>query len=80
MTAIVMKTTFGKLKPNIIHYKEYKKFSNNKFRLFIKLSTENFRADCNGMKSFYKYLLVLSMNLHRKNISEGTMCLSRTKL
>ena len=54
MTVTVMKTTFEKLKPNIIHYRDYRKFSNDKFRenLISRLSTENIRVDCNGMEKF----------------------------
>ena len=54
MTVTVMKTTFGKLKPNIIHYRDYRKLSNDKFRknLISRLSTENIRVDCNGMEKF----------------------------
>ena len=54
MTVTVMKTTFEKLKPNIIHYRDYRKFSNNKFRenLISHLSTENIRVDCNDMEKF----------------------------
>ena len=54
MTVTVMKTTFEKLKPNIIHYRNYRKFSNDKFRenLISRLSTENIRVDCNGMEKF----------------------------
>ena len=32
MTATVMKTTFEKLKSNIIHHRDHRKFSNDKFR------------------------------------------------
>ena len=54
MTVTVMKTTFEKLKPNIIHYRDYRKFSNDKFRenLISRLSTENIRVDYNGMEKF----------------------------
>ena len=54
MTVTVMKTTSEKLKPNIIHYRDYRKFSNDKFRenLISCLSTENIRIDCNGMEKF----------------------------
>ena len=54
MTVAVMKTTFEKLKPNIIHYRNYRKFSKDKFRenLISRLSTENSRVDCNGMEKF----------------------------
>ena len=54
MMVTVMKTTFEKLKPNIKHYRDYRKFSNEKFRenLISRLSTENVRVDCNGMEKF----------------------------
>ena len=54
MTLTVMKVTFEKLKPNIIHCRDYKKFSNDKFweNLISRLSTENIRVDCNGMEKF----------------------------
>ena len=54
MTVTVMKTRLEKLKPNIIHCRDYRKFSNDKFRgnLVSRLSTENIRADCNGMETF----------------------------
>ena len=54
MTVTVMKTTFEKLKPNIIHYRDYRKFSNDKFRenLISRLSTESIRVDCDGMEKF----------------------------
>ena len=54
MTVTVMKTTFEKLKPNIIHYRDYRKLSNYKFRenLISRLSNENIRVDCNGMEKF----------------------------
>ena len=32
ITVTVMKTTFEKVKPNIIHYRDYRKFSNDKLR------------------------------------------------
>ena len=56
MTVTVMKTTFEKLKPNIIHYRDYRKFSNDEFREnhISRLSTENIRVDCNGMEKFLK--------------------------
>ena len=54
MMDIVMKPTFEKLKPNIIHYRDYRNFSNDKSRenLISRLSTENIRVDCNGMEKF----------------------------
>ena len=54
MAVTVMKTTFEELKPNILHYRDYREFSNDKFRenLISRLSTENIRVDCNGMEKF----------------------------
>ena len=54
MAVTVMKTTFEKLKPNIIRYRDYRKFSNNKFRenLISGLSTKNNRVYCNGSENF----------------------------
>ena len=54
MAVTVMKTTFEKLKPNIIYYRNYRKFSNDKFRenLASHFSTENIRVDSNGMEKF----------------------------
>ena len=56
MTVTVMKTTFEKLKPNIIYYRDYRKFSDDRFRknLISRLSTENIRVDCNGMEKFFQ--------------------------
>ena len=54
MTVTIMKTTFEKLKPNIMHYRDYRKFSNDKFgeNLISRLSSENIRVDFNGMEKF----------------------------
>ena len=49
-----MKITFEKLKPNIIHYRDYRKFSKNKFweNLISCLSIENIRVNGNGTEKF----------------------------
>ena len=54
MTVTVMKTTFEKLKPNIVHCRDYRKFSNDKSResLISQLLTGNIRVDCNGTETF----------------------------
>ena len=54
MTLTVMKTTVEKLKPNIIHYMDYRKFSINKFQenLMSRFSIENTKIDCNSMEKF----------------------------
>ena len=47
MTVTVMKT-------NVMHYRDYRKFSNDRFRknLISHLSTENIRVEFNGMEKF----------------------------
>ena len=54
MTFTVMKTTFEKLKPNIIHYSDYRKFSNDKFgeNHVSRLSTESTRVHCKGIEEY----------------------------
>ena len=54
LTVTVMKTTFKKLKPNIIDYRDYRKCSNDRFRenLIFRLSTEKIRVDCNDIKNY----------------------------
>ena len=78
MTVTVKKTTFEKLKPNIIHYRDYRKFLNDKFRenLISHLSTENIRVDCNGMEKFLQICIKTLDELapQRKSIPEGTIC------
>ena len=72
MTFTVVKTTFEKLKPNIIHYRNYRKFSNDKFRenLISRLLTENTRVDCNGMEKFLQICIkILDELAPQKNIA-----------
>ena len=79
MALTVMKTTSEKLKPNIIHYRNYRKFSNDKFRenLISRLSVENIRVDCNGMKKFLQICIKTldESQKKRKSIPEETICL-----
>ena len=74
----VMKTTFEKLKPNIIHYRDYRKSSNSKFRenLISHLSTENIIVDCNGMEKFLQICIKTLDELapQKKSIPEETIC------
>ena len=51
---IVMKTTFEKAKSNIIHYRDYKKLSSNRFHgnLIFQLSTEIVRVGFNDIERF----------------------------
>ena len=75
MTVTVMKSTFEKLKPNIVHYRDHRKLLNDKFRenLISRLSTENIKVDCNGMETF---LLICTKTLdelapQKKKYSKG---------
>ena len=54
MTIMVMKTTFQKLKPKLIYYRDYNMFSNDKFReeLSSKLSMENISNTSNSLENF----------------------------
>ena len=56
MTVTVLKTTYEKLKPRIINYRDYKNFCNDTFRqIFLeKLSTENINTNCSGFEKFLK--------------------------
>ena len=51
---IAMKTTFEKAKSNIIHYRDYKKLSSNRFHgnLIFQLSTEIVRVGFNDIERF----------------------------
>ena len=57
-------TNIWKTKPNIILYRDYRKFSNNKFRenLISRLSAENIRAGYNGMEKFYKQIRIKALD------------------
>ena len=54
MIVSVLKTTFQKLKPKIVHYSDYTKFSNDDFRkkLLTNLSLENINTNSNGLERF----------------------------
>ena len=49
-----MKTTFSKQKPKIIHYWDYKKFSNNAFRedLLLEVSSNSHALEPGNLSSF----------------------------
>ena len=61
MTLTVMETTFEKLKPNIILYRDYSKFSNDKFReiLFHVYQLKILELTVMAWKRFCKYVLTL---------------------
>ena len=54
MIVSVMKTTFQKLKPRIVQYRDYAQFSNDNFRknLLEYLSLENINTNSNGLEKF----------------------------
>ena len=54
MIVSVLKTTFQKLKPKIVHYRDYTKFSNDDFRkkLLTNLSLENINTNSNSLERF----------------------------
>ena len=49
-----MKTTYEKLKPRIVNYRDYKNFCNDTFRqMFLeKLSTKNINTNCSCFEKF----------------------------
>ena len=54
MTVTVIKTTYEKLKPKVVNYRDYKIFCNDTFRqiLLEKLNTENINTNCGGFEKF----------------------------
>ena len=59
MIISVMKTTFQKLKPRIVQYRDYTQFSNDNFRkkLLEKLCLENINTNSNGLAKFLQICL-----------------------
>ena len=60
MTVTVTKTSYEKLKPRIICYRDYKNFCNDIFQkiLLDKFAAENINANCSG---FEKFLQICSL-------------------
>ena len=54
MIVTLMKTTYEKLKPRIVNYRDYKNVCNDTFGqiLMEKLSTENINTNCGGFEKF----------------------------
>ena len=54
MAVTFMKTTYEKLKPRIVNYRDYKNVCNDTFRqiLLEKLSAENINTNCIGFEKF----------------------------
>ena len=71
MIVLVMKTTFQKLKPRIIQYRDYTQFSNENFRkkLLENLSLENINTSSNGLENFIQICMnTLDQMAPRKKI------------
>ena len=69
MTVTVKETSYKKLKPRIINYRDYENFCDD---------TENINANCSGFEKFYKFASVhwTYLLLVRKNTYEEIICLS----
>ena len=54
MVVSVIKTTFQKLKPRIVQYRDYTQFSNDNFKKEIleTLSLENINTKSNGLEKY----------------------------
>ena len=77
MTVTVMKTTFQKLDPKIIHYRDYQKYCNDSFRqdLLSTLVMENINLS-NGLQKFID-IFIKTLNKfapEKRNIQEVTTC------
>ena len=79
MTVTVMKTTFQKLKPKLIYYRDYSMFSNDRFReeFCLNYQCKTLVAQTTVWKIFYIFSLVfwISLPLRRKNTIEVIICL-----
>ena len=68
-----MKSTFQKLEPRIVQYKDYTQFSNDNFRkkLLQNLCLENINTNSNGLETFLQICINTSIYLtkwHQKKI------------
>ena len=71
---LVMKTTFQKLKPRIVQYRDYAQFSNDNFRkmLLEKSCLENINTSSNGLAKFLQiYMNTLDQMTPRKRNIRG---------
>ena len=80
MTVTAMKTSYEKLKPRIINYRDYKNFCHDTFRqnLFEKLAAENINADYSGFEKFLQ-ICINTLDIFapwKKNRHEKVTCLS----
>ena len=81
VTVTVTKTTYEKLKPRIVNYRDYKNFCNDTHRHFLldKLSTEIININCSGFEKFLQ-ICIDTLNIFapckKKNTREEIICLS----
>lgn len=77
MVVAVLKTKLERLKPKIIHYRDYKAFLNDSFREYLmsKLSLKNIIANYNDLENFLQVCLDALDNPEpqKKNTQEKTM-------
>ena len=78
MTVSVLKTNFRKLPPNVVTYRDFKKFKNERFMDFLKLTLNS--QDVVTLKLCNYFLNYAGMNLNimlqKKSASVGTINLS----
>ena len=78
MIVSVMKTTFQKLKPRIVHYRDYAQFSNDNFRKTLQrnLSLENINTNSNGLAIFVQVCMntLEQIATRQKNTYVGIIC------
>ena len=73
-----MKTTFQKLKPRIVQYRDYTQFSTDNFRkkLLENLSLENINTNSNGLEKFLQICIntLEQMAPRKKNTYVAITC------
>ena len=74
----VKKSTFQKLKPRIVQYRDYTRFSNDNFRkkLLENLFLENINTNTNGLEKFLQIFIntLDQMAPRKKNTYVAIMC------
>ena len=78
MTVTIMKTSYEKLKPRIINYRDYKNLFNDTFRqiLLEKLAAENIKANCSGYEKFLQ-ICINTLDILapcKKKYARGNIC------
>ena len=64
MIMAVMETTFGKLKPNVAHYRDYKKFCSDRYREYLYCDLETLISTEMALKNSYKCVASPWTTLH----------------